>query len=101
MNRAVIYARYSSDKQDADSIEAQRRACTAYAAERGLMIVGEYVDEAISGKGSKTASRTSYQRMLRDSNKGLFDTVLCHKYDRVARSMYDHVTLKKGFMIWA
>lgn len=93
--KAVIYARYSSDKQTEDSIEAQRRACTAYAAAHGLVIVGEYTDEAISGKGSATASRAAYQRMLRDCGKGLFDTVLIHKYDRVARNLAEHVNLEK------
>lgn len=67
----AAYYRYSSDKQDADSIEAQRRACNDYAAAHGYTIVTEYVDEAISEKGDKTASRVSYQRMLRDSENGL------------------------------
>lgn len=92
--KAVIYARYSSDKQTEDSIEAQRHACEEYARKHGLVIVGEYVDEAISGKGSKTGKRVQYQRMLRDANKGLFDTILIHKYDRVARSLAEHVRLE-------
>lgn len=32
MNQAVIYARFSSDKQTEDSIVAQVRACREYAA---------------------------------------------------------------------
>ena len=92
---AVAYYRYSSDKQDADSIEAQRRACAAYAAQHGISIIGEYMDEAVSGKASKTASRTQYQRMLRDCDKGLFETILIHKYDRVARNLGEHVNLEK------
>lgn len=95
MNNAVIYARYSSDKQTEDSIEAQVRACKAYAAAKGFTVISEYVDEAVSGKGEKTASRASYQRMLRDSSKNLFDVILIHKYDRVARSLAEHVTLEK------
>jgi len=95
MSRAAAYYRYSSDKQDADSIEAQRRACEDYAAAHGYTIVGEYIDEAVSGKGSKTASRASYQRMLRDSSKGMFDAILIHKYDRVARNLGEHVNLEK------
>lgn len=94
-NRTVGYYRYSSDKQTEDSIEAQRRACTAYAAAHGLQIVGEYVDESVSGKGSKTTSRTQYQKMLRDCDKDLFDTVLIHKYDRVARNIGEHINLEK------
>jgi len=93
--KAVFYGRYSSDKQTEDSIEAQRRACEGYAAAHGLVIVGEYVDEAISGKGSATASRAQYQRLLRDCDKGIFDAILIHKFDRVARSLAEHVNLEK------
>ena len=67
---AAIYARYSSDKQTEDSIEAQVRACREYAAIHGYRIVDVYADEAISGKGSKTALRRQYQRLLRDCDKG-------------------------------
>ncbi len=62
MKKAVIYARFSLDKQDEASIDAQVRACREYAAGKGLTVVGVYADEAISGKGSKTASRREYPR---------------------------------------
>jgi len=94
MTNAVIYARYSSDKQTEDSIAAQIRACTEYAAAKNITIIGQYTDEAVSGKGSKTMSRASYQRMLRDCDKGLFDTIIIHKYDRIARNLGEHVTLE-------
>lgn len=93
MNNAVIYARYSSDKQTEDSIEAQVRACKDYAAVKGYNVIDVYSDEAISGKGSKTASRTQYQKMLRDCKKGTFNTILIHKYDRIARNVGEHVNL--------
>lgn len=92
---AIIYARYSSDKQTEDSIEAQIRACKEYAAANGLSVVGVYSDEAISGKGSMTASRAQYQKMLRDCDKGMFQKILIHKYDRVARNLGEHVNLEK------
>lgn len=95
MRKAVIYARFSSDKQDEASIDAQVRACREYASGKGYTILEVYADEAVSGKGSKTASRKAYQRMLRDVNKGLFDTILIHKYDRVARNLGEHVNLEK------
>lgn len=91
---AVIYARYSSDKQTEDSIEAQVRACREYAAAHGLSVVDVYTDEAISGKGSKTANRRQYQRLLRDCGKGLFSVILIHKYDRIARNLGEHVNLE-------
>ena len=80
--KAVIYARFSSERQTEDSIAAQIRACREYAAGKGLLVIGEYIDEAISGKGSKTASRAQYQKLLRDSEKHLFDIILIHKYER-------------------
>ncbi len=92
---AVIYARYSSDKQTEDSIEAQVRACRDYAASHKINIIHIYADEAISGKGSKTAKREQYQQMLIDAEKGAFKTILIHKYDRVARSLREHVNLEK------
>ena len=95
MKNAVIYARYSSDKQDEASIEAQVRACREYAAAKDFTILEVYADEAVSGKGSKTASRRAYQRMLRDVERGTFGTILIHKYDRVARNLGEHVNLEK------
>lgn len=95
MNQAVIYVRFSSDKQTEDSIEAQVRACREYAAGHGLTVGEVYADEAVSGKGSKTASRRAYQRLLRDAEKGLFDTILIHKYDRIARNLGEHVNLEQ------
>ena len=95
MTKAVIYARYSSDIQRGESIAAQVRACAEYAATKGMTITGQYVDEAVSGKGSQTAQRRQYQKMLRDSSRGLFSVVLVHKYDRLARSLAEHVTLEK------
>ena len=38
MNNAVIYARFSSDKQTENSIEAQVRACEDYAEIHGYTI---------------------------------------------------------------
>lgn len=95
MNEAVIYARFSSDKQTESSIEAQVRACREYAAAHSLHVMEVYADEAISGAGAKTASRRAYQRLLRDASKGQFDTILIHKYDRIARNLGEHVNLEQ------
>lgn len=92
MQRAVIYARYSSDKQTEDSIEAQLRACREYASSKQYQIIDTYIDEAVSGK---TANRTQYQKLLRDCEKGKFEIILIHKYDRIARNLLEHVTLEQ------
>lgn len=53
-----------------------------------------YLRFSLSGKESKTAARAQYQKMLRDAHKGLFSVILIHKYDRVARSLAEHVNLE-------
>ena len=86
--RAVIYARFSTDKQREESIEAQERACREYAAAHGYSISAVYADRAASGK---TDRRPDFQRMMRDAKSQRFDVVLVHKYNRFARRMSDHV----------
>ena len=46
----VIYARYSSDNQREESIEGQIRENTAFAEKNGIVIVGHYIDRAVSTK---------------------------------------------------
>ena len=69
---AAIYARFSSDQQREESIDAQVRACEEYAERNGYKVVKVYADEAVSGKGSKTNKRLQYQKMLRDAERGSF-----------------------------
>ena len=80
---AVIYARYSSDNQREESIEGQIRECTAYAEKNGFTVVKHYIDRAIS---AKTDNRPEFQKMIKDSDKKLFDIVLVWKLDRFART---------------
>ena len=86
MKKTVIYARYSSSSQNEQSIEGQLRVCKEYAARNDLVIVGEYLDRAISGR---TDDRPEFQRMMKDSSRKIFDAVLIYKTDRFARNKYD------------
>ena len=70
--KAVIYARYSSDNQREESIEGQIRECTEYAVRNDITILSSYIDRALS---ARTADRPEFQRMIADSEKGLFDVV--------------------------
>ena len=95
---AVIYARYSSDRQREESIEGQLRECTEYARKNNLTLLGTYVDRALS---ARTADRPDFQRMIADSAKGIFDVVLVWKLDRFSRDRYDsahykHILKKNG-----
>ena len=89
--RAVIYARYSSSGQREESIEGQLRDCYEFARQKGLNVIGEYIDKAMSGRSDK---RPDFQRMLRDSERGLFEVVITWKMDRFARSRYDSAMYK-------
>ena len=88
---AVIYARYSSSGQREESIEGQLRECHAYAQRNGFTVVGEYVDKALTGRTDK---RPDFQRMLRDSERGIFKAVILWKTDRFARNRYDSAMYK-------
>lgn len=90
---AVIYARFSSDRQREESIEGQVRECTEYAEKNGLTIVETYIDRALSASKG-TEKRLDFQRMIRDSSKRLFDVVLVWKLDRFARNRYDSAHYK-------
>ena len=44
--KAVIYARYSSDRQREESIEGQLRVCEDYASRNNMTILHTYADRA-------------------------------------------------------
>lgn len=90
---AVIYARFSSDRQREESIEGQLRECQEYAQQNGIAIVGTYIDRALSAS-KETEKRLDFLRMIRDSGKRLFDVVLVWKLDRFARNRYDSAHYK-------
>lgn len=92
MARVVIYARFSSNNQRDESIDAQIRACELHAKSKGYVVVKVYIDRAETGTTDK---REQFQQMLQDSKLGIFDVVLVHKLDRFARNKYDSVTSKR------
>ena len=85
MENAVIYARFSSSKQQEQSIDGQLRYCREYAERYGYNIIGEYCDRAISGT---TDQRPQFQKMIADSAKKKFQYILVWKLDRFSRDRY-------------
>lgn len=83
---AVIYARYSSERQTEQSIEGQLRECREYAQKNNINVIAVYADRAVSGR---TDDRAEFQRMLRDAKKGAFEAVIVWKVDRFGRSRED------------
>lgn len=85
--RAVVYARFSSDLQDARSIVDQVALARRYAETRGLMISAVYEDAGISG--ASVINRPGVQRLLSDAGNGKFDVLITESLDRLSRSQAD------------
>ena len=92
MKAAVIYARYSSERQTEQIIEGQLRVCNDYAERNDLKIVGTYIDRAMTGKND---NRKDFQRMLRDCSKHEWEIVLVYKLDRFSRNKYEMAMHRK------
>lgn len=89
--RAAVYARFSSDNQRHESIDAQLRAIKEYCKKSGHEIASIYLDEALSGTNDQ---REQFIKMIHDSKSGLFELVIVHKLDRFARNRYDSAFYK-------
>ena len=89
MQRAAIYYRVSTDKQDLDSQkQAVESFINALEASKKPTKVSEYVDEGISG--AKT-NRPAYQQLLDDCYKKKIDTIIVYKLDRFSRNATDAI----------
>lgn len=90
--RVAIYARYSSNNQREESIDAQIRAIKDYCDSNGYSIVKTYIDEA---RSATTDNRPNFKNMINDSSLSIFDYVIVHKLDRFSRDKYDSVHYKR------
>ena len=90
--RVAQYARFSSDNQRTESIDAQVRAMNQFCKQNHWQVVATYKDEA---RSATTDNRPQFQQMISDSSKSIFDIVLVHKLDRFSRDRYDSAIYKK------
>ena len=60
---AVLYCRFSSDRQKENSIDFQLRADREYCERKGLKVVGEYIDRALTGTNDNRP-RTGFRASL-------------------------------------
>ena len=90
--RAVLYARFSSDNQREESIEAQLRAMHEYCSRNSIVIIHEYCDRA---KSATTDDRPEFLKMISASREGGFDFAIVHKLDRFSRNRYDSAYYKR------
>lgn len=81
MENGIIYARFSSQSQNEQSIEAQIRICSEFAENKGIKIVNVYSDKAKTGTNT---DRPAFQKMVSDAQTGAF------KYIIVVTHFYGH-----------
>jgi site-specific DNA recombinase len=93
MKRAVVYARFSSDRQRDRSIDDQVALCREFAARQGWTIQAIYADHAASG--STMHRRPELTRMLTDAEARRFDVMLAEDIDRLARGEGDAPKLRE------
>ncbi len=83
----AVYARYSTDRQDARSIDDQTGRCRIYALSHGYKVVAEFSDAATSGAH---VQRAEMQRMLaatRAKGGPPFRAVLVDDLSRLSRDL--------------
>ncbi len=93
--RVAIYARFSTDRQDARSIDDQVRRCRRFADERGWSIAEVFADAAQSGA---SLEREGLQRLLAEARgrRSRFDRVLVDDLSRLSRDLGDTWNLVFG-----
>ena len=92
--KAVAYARFSSDNQRDESIDAQLRAIEEYTNKNNIQIVKTFIDRA---KSATSANRPEFQNMIKyceTDNTGI-SMVIVHKLDRFSRDKYDSAMYKQ------
>jgi DNA invertase Pin-like site-specific DNA recombinase len=90
--RAAIYARVST--LAGQSPQMQLDVLREYAARRGLALVGEFVDQGVSGARDQ---RPELDRLMVGARQRAFDLVLVYRFDRFARSVRHLVTALDEF----
>jgi Site-specific recombinases, DNA invertase Pin homologs len=90
---AVIYARYSTDNQNSDTIEVQVEKCSEYANEHNMNVTDIFADEATSGMKSV---RKELSRFFSCANDHEFDCVLIYDQSRFSRDIVDWFTFRRA-----
>jgi site-specific DNA recombinase len=83
--KVAVYCRVSSEDQaERGTIEVQKDFAKNYIGLYGLHLYAYYCDDGVSGT-VPVKDRPEGSRLLQDAEKGLFDTVLFYKLDRLGR----------------
>lgn len=93
--KTAIYCRVSTDIQvkEGDSIQAQLSALRSYCKKNGHEIVGEYIDDGVSG--TLLNERDELQRMLDDVRDGKIELVIFTRLDRYFRNLKHYLNTQE------
>ena len=89
---AAVYARYSTDNQNENSIETQIALCREFAQKRGMNVVSVYKDEAKSGM---KMTRNGFQNLIYEIENHSFHAVIIYDQSRLSRDLVDWFLLRK------
>lgn len=94
IRKVAIYARVSTTNQAEEgySIDGQIDSLEKYCEAMGWDVYNKYIDAGFSGGSLKRPEMTN---LINDVKKGLFDTVLVYKLDRLSRDVRDTLYLIK------
>jgi DNA invertase Pin-like site-specific DNA recombinase len=87
MTKTAVYLRVSSRSQ---KVASQRREIQRYLDGHKLADVRWFIDDGVSGKD---LNRPALQELNKAVFNGEVDTVILYKLDRLARTLYDGITL--------
>ena len=87
-NRCAIYSRCLTSDQ---TVENQIRELKEIAKRRGLIVVSQFSDEAISGSKGRD-KRPGFDNLIKGAVRKNFDTILVWSVDRLGRSLQDLVS---------
>ena len=92
MKTVIGYARFSSNMQREESVDAQLRAIKHYCEQNGYILLATYADRGISGTSAE--KRPEFQKMIARATAGGVDAIIVHKLDRFSRNRYDAAIYK-------
>lgn len=93
---AAAYARYSTDKQQKNSIEYQLTEIRKYCDKKGITITATFTDEAESGTNM---DRPGFQAMVAAARRGEFEAVVIYDVTRGSRDVGDWFQFRKQMML--
>lgn len=84
--RAVIYKRQSTAREESISLELQENACREYATQRGYDVIAVEADPGVSGR---TFARPGVQAVMAMVERGDADVIVLWKWSRWSRNRLD------------